>query len=69
MTCTPYVIVFKTASEPKLDEKVIQKDLLAYYGGLAKAVSRGVVDPEKFELTIVDVKQDSVGSKNYAGKF
>ena len=38
-----YTFLFQTEAEPKFDKKVIKKELLAYFGGLASAVSRGKV--------------------------
>lgn len=52
-----YTFLFQTEPEPKFDKKVIEKELLAYFGGLASAVSRGKVDPAKFKLSVTEAKQ------------
>lgn len=59
-----YTFVFQTEAEPKFDEKVIEKELLAYFGGLASAVSRGKVDPKTFKMKVEKVKQDSDAKKD-----
>ena len=53
-----YTFLFQTEPEPKLDKKVIERELLAYFGGLASAVSRGKVDPATFKLNVKEVKKE-----------
>lgn len=69
-----YIFLFQTEAEPKFDEKVIEKELLAYFGGLAAAVSRGKVDPKTFKMTVKEMKQDSekkgeADSKRYSAQM
>ena len=52
-----YTFLFETEAEPKFDKKVIETELLAYFGGLASAVSRGKIDPATFKLNVKPVKQ------------
>ena len=54
-----YAFLFQTQARPKFDEKVIEKEILAYLGGLAKAVSRGKVDPDTFKMSVTRVAVDS----------
>jgi len=64
-----YAFKFQTEADPKFDKKLIEKELLAYFGGLATAVSRGKVDPAEFKLTVKEVKQDSAEIKRFTGKL
>ena len=54
-----YTFMFQTEAEPKFDRKLIKKELLAYFGGLASAVSRGKVDPANFKLDVMEVKEEA----------
>ena len=51
-----YTFLFETKAEPKFDKKVIETELLAYFGGLASAVSRGKIDPATFKMNVKAVK-------------
>ena len=56
-----YAFVFWLPGKQDVSEKVIQREMLKYYRGLAKAVARGqelAVEPEKFELTLEAVKDE-----------
>ena len=53
-----YTFMFQTEADPKFDRKLIKKELLAYFGGLASAVSRGKVDPTAFKLDVAEVKEE-----------
>ena len=54
-----YVFVFYLPQAKKPDEKVLQKELLKYYRGLATAVARnkGGVDADSFKLTVKENKK------------
>ena len=52
-----YTFLFKTKAEPKYDKKLIEKELLAYFGGLASRVSRGAVKPSSFKMQVKEVKR------------
>ncbi|MBC8288833.1 MAG: hypothetical protein H8E37_00805 [Planctomycetes bacterium] len=54
-----YVFVFYLPEAKKPDEKVLTKELLKYYRGLATAVARnkGGVDADSFKLTIKKVER------------
>jgi hypothetical protein len=57
-----YGFVFWLPGKQDVSEKAIQKELLVYYRGLAKAVARGqklAVEPEKFELNVEAVKDST----------
>ncbi len=45
-----YVLVFRLTDQPALDQDTLNTELLAYYRGLAAAVSGGKVDPSGFTL-------------------
>lgn len=52
-----YALLFWLADDPKIDLKTMEKELLAYYRGLAAAVLKGKkqeVDTSTFTLTIKD---------------
>ena len=53
-----YAFLFKTKAEPKYDKQLIEKELLAYFGGLASRVSRGKVDPATFEMQVDVVSEE-----------
>ena len=52
-----YTFLFKTKADPKYDKKLIEKELLAYFGGLASRVSRGAVKPSNFKMEVKEVKR------------
>jgi len=55
-----YALLFWLADDQKVDAKTMEKELLAYYRGLAKAVLEGKkkdVDVSTFTLTIEDAKE------------
>ena len=54
-----YAFLFKTKAEPKYDKKLIEKELLAYFGGLAMRVSRGAVKPSSLKMQVKEVKPAS----------
>jgi len=54
-----YTFLFKTKAEPKYDKKLIEKELLAYFGGLASRVSRGAVKPSSLKMQVKEVKPAS----------
>jgi hypothetical protein len=47
-----YVIVFRLDGRPKLSPETLQRELLAYYRGLAKAVGRGKVKTEGLSIAV-----------------
>jgi hypothetical protein len=54
-----YVIVFHLPARKPLDEQTLQRELLAYYRGLAQAVARGknlTVQSDGYSLTIERIK-------------
>ncbi len=60
-----YALLFWLPDDQKTDPKTVEKELLAYYRGLAKAVSEGKklkVDVNDFTLTIKDAK-DKTGKR------
>ena len=54
-----YAFLFKTKAEPKFDKKLIEKELLAYFGGLASRVSRGAVKASSLKMQVKEVKRVS----------
>ena len=56
-----YVFVFYLPEAKKPDEKVLTKELLKYYRGLATAVARnkGGVDADSFKLTVKESKKQA----------
>ena len=54
-----YAFLFKTKAEPKYDKKLIEKELLAYFGGLASRVSRGAVKASSLKMQVKEVKPAS----------
>ena len=54
-----YVIMFHLPARKPLDEQTLQRELLAYYRGLAQAVARGknlTVQPDGYSLTMERIK-------------
>ena len=51
-----YVIVFRLEDQPDLAVEMIQRELLAYYAGLAKSVSQGVIKTDGFSVDVVPEK-------------
>ncbi len=51
-----YVIVFRLDGQPKLPQKTLEKELLVYYRGLAKAVGRGKIKTDGFSIDIKPVE-------------
>ncbi len=47
-----YVIVFRLDDQPKLGSEALEKELLVYYRGLAKAVGRGKIKTDGFSMNI-----------------
>ena len=64
-----YAFVFQTEAEPKFEKTVVKRELLAYFGGLAFAVSGGKVDPATFEMKVEQVKVDSEGELANSQRF
>ena len=61
-----YVLVFRLDGQPKLPQKTLEKELLVYYRGLAKAVSRGKIKTDGFSINITPVEiAKSPGVKQY----
>lgn len=58
-----YVFVFYLPDAKKPDGKVLRKELLKYYRGLAEAVARdkGGVDSDSFQLTVKKVEKKKTG--------
>ncbi len=60
-----YALLFWLSDDQKTDTKTMEKELLAYYRGLAKAVSESKkqkIDASEFTLTIKDAK-DKTGKR------
>lgn len=55
-----YAIAFKLKPETAVDSETIEKELLLYYRGLAKAVSRGTVATDGFKLKVTPLKNEQV---------
>ena len=62
-----YVIVFRLDGQPDLTEKTLQRELLAYYRGLATAVSGGAIKTDDFSLAVEreHAAQQSTDAANY----
>lgn len=62
-----YVFVFYVPSQSEPDQKILQRELLTYYRGLASAVARrkGGVDAEAFRMTVrkVDETEEPTSKK------
>ncbi len=71
-----YIFVFQLQAKPKLTLEVLDRELLVYYRGLAKAVSKRrnpKLDTEQFSLQLKEAQKtvakarDARGLKRYAG--
>jgi len=51
-----YVLVFRLEAEPELTREVIERELLAYYRGLATAVGRGKIKTDGFSFSMKQVE-------------
>lgn len=51
-----YVLVFRLDAEPELTRAVLERELLAYYRGLATAVGRGKIKTDGFSFSIRPVE-------------
>jgi len=47
-----YVIVFRLDGQPKLAPETLERELLRYYRGLAKAVGRGKIKTDDFSIEV-----------------
>ena len=47
-----YVIVFRLDGQPKLAPETLERELLTYYRGLAKAVGRGKIKTDDFSIEV-----------------
>jgi hypothetical protein len=56
-----YVIVFRLDGPPKLFPEMLEQELLAYYRGLAKGVSRGTITADGFSI---EVKPEKIAYAN-----
>lgn len=57
-----YVLVFRVASEPELNQEVLHREILAYYRGLSKAVLNGRnsdLAPPDFTLQLTATKSQT----------
>ena len=54
-----YFIVFRLDGQPDLSQKTLQLELLKYYRGLAKAVSRGNIETKGFSIKVKPVKSSA----------
>ena len=61
-----YVIVFRLDGQPKLSQETLQRELLAYYRGLAKAVGRGKIKTDDFSI---EVKSDESSRAKNAREY
>jgi hypothetical protein len=53
-----YVLVFRLELEPELTEKTLQRELLAYYRGLATAVGGEKIRTDDFSISLKGIEAD-----------
>jgi hypothetical protein len=58
-----YLFVITSTTGQKLTQKLVHDELLVYYKGLAKAVSKGVIDPSGFTMKLSKDKKTPEGLK------
>ena len=63
-----YVLVINSTTGQRFDTNFLHQELLAYYKGLAKSVSKEAIDSSKFSLTLKELKiPQAAGEASYAG--
>ena len=65
-----YVIVFQVEPQPTLTKAVLQRELLAYYRGLATAVGKPKkpeLDVDEFSFQLQETKSTRKGASGYTG--
>jgi hypothetical protein len=60
-------VINSTTGQKFTDEKFLHSELLAYYKGLAKSVSRGAIDPRDFKLKLLRSKIFDDEKANFQG--
>lgn len=53
-----YVLVFRLKPEPELTVETLERELLVYYQGLAKAVSKGKIKTDGFTCSVKKLAED-----------
>lgn len=54
-----YVLVFRLEAEPELTVETLERELLAYYRGLAAAVGKGKIQTDEFSISVKNSEDDT----------
>ncbi len=65
-----YVIVFRLDGQPEMTEKTLTQELLAYYAGLATAVSGGAIKTDDFSFAVEpETPAEQTDAANYVASL